>query len=678
MISLGLSQKFKLSGLKHQTSIFLLTVCALSSPALAQKATSLAGEWRITTNDRIENADTEINDSAWPIVELPSNVSPAAKGESVVWLRKRFNVARSESNLALVLGAVYDRDRVFLNGELIGEKMSEKYGYGRPRVYVLPANILRQGDNVLAIRLESSFDGFMGITTGPVSVDTIQQGEAIIWNRALESLIYCAIYISTGLFFIVLFIRVGSMKDYIYYSIFTICFALQQFMRNELRFQIADWFYVFKVMEQVLYVGVATAFFFFFLAFFKLKPHRLFFLYPIVNALVALTLPFLGSPVRMDMVMTTWFPVNLIIFGWYLYIAFRRAMSRETDAMILLGAMLFMMLITVHYFLRERGFIHFGGNLFDTGVLFFIFAVSFILIFRLIRLHLDVERRRTRLDSVNTLRDRVFRYIDSILRPPAQALVALTIAVRNSGTAERDRKELLGRLEGDLDNLTAEMDDILELSRLEVIQEPESFENVNFNDFITAVIPQGAITSYINVDPGIEIKTSLELVNSMVIRLIDFPGFKDFKHIDLIITSDLSGNIHFRFMLFHNDFKQTRKLHELITSLNPEKGSLWAKWAIVREIIRILQGSMTISIINRKFLRIDITLKAERPTESTRSNTDEIRIIPVGSFQVQTEGMPSVHAAAMPAHTDDTPRLSGKMSVGDFVKFVQYKLKKKG
>ncbi|MCE9599311.1 MAG: 7TM-DISM domain-containing protein [Spirochaetia bacterium] len=663
----------------HASSLSLILFSILtgfSAPAFAQRESPLAGEWRISAIDRIENADTELDDSSWQMVELPSNVSPAAKGSSVVWLRKRFNLVRAESNLALVLGAVYDRDRVFLNGELVAEKMSEKYGYGRPRIYALPASILRQGDNLIAIRLESSFDGFMGITTGPVSIDSVQHGEAIIWNRALKSLIYCAIYVSTGLFFIVLFIRVGSMKDYIYYSIFTICFALQQFMRNELRFQVADWFYLFKVMEQMLYVGVATAFFFFFLAFFKLKPHRLLYLYPIVNALVAVILPFLGSPVRMDAVMTAWFPVNLILFPWYIYIAFKRAMTRETDALILLSAMIFMMFVTLHYFLRERGFIHFGGNLFDTGVLLFIFAVSFILIFRLIRLHLDVERRRTRLDSVNTLRDRVFRYIDSILRPPAQALVALTIAVRNSGTTERDRKELLGRLEGDLDTLTAEMDDILELSRLEVIQEPESFENVNFNDFITAVIPQGAITSYINVDPGIEIKTSLELVNSMVIRLIDFPGFKDFKHIDLIITSDLSGNIHFRFMLFHNDFKQTRKLHELITSLNPEKGSLWAKWAIVREIIRILQGSMSISIINRKFLRIDITLKAERPAENIRSNTDEIRIIPVGSFEVQVEGMPSVNASAVTTSTD-APKLSAKMSVGDLVKFVQYKFKKK-
>ncbi|HQI18378.1 MAG TPA: 7TM-DISM domain-containing protein, partial [Leptospiraceae bacterium] len=635
----------------------------------------LSGDWHVITRDDVVNADPLFDDTSYESVRLPANIADKAKGSGAVWLRKRFNLVRSESNLALLLGAVYDRDRVYLNGELIGEKSSEKYGYGRPRVYPLPASILRQGENTIAIRLEGSFKDFMGITSGPVRIDTIDRAEATVWKTALKSLVLSGIYIATGIFFIVLFLRVGGMRDYFYYSLFTISFALQQLMRNELRFQIADWFYAFKAAEQMLYIACATSFFFFFVSFFKLKLNRLVYLYPAFNGVVALILPFLGSPVRIDAVMTIWFPLNLPFFAWYAYHACQRALRRDSDAMILAGGMIIMLVATLLFFLSERGFIKWGGGVFDSSVFIFIFALSFILIFRLIRLHLDVERRRTRLDSVNALRDRVFRYIDGILRGPAQAIVNLTLAARNADLREKEKKELLDKIDTDLGVLQAEMDDILELSRLEVIQEPESFENVNFKDFITAVIPQGAITSYINVDPDIEIKTSLELVNSMVIRLIDFPGFREFKHIDLIITSDLSENIHFRFLLFHNDFRQTRKLHELITSLNPERGTLWAKWAIVREIIRILDGSMAISIINRKFLRIDIKLKSER-VEVQKNVTGEIRIVPIASAIAAEPAMQTAEAVPVP-DSMPAPKLSGNMSLGEFAAYIKHKLKRK-
>lgn len=655
------------------TLLFLLSIGAGVPTLEAQSRDVLGGDWRVSPSDRPENADPELDDTRWKSIHMPANAADEAMGRGVVWLRKRFAIGRAENNLALVLGAVYDRDRVYLNGELIGERMSASYGYGRPRIYPLPAHILRQGDNVLAIRIEGDFKNFIGINYGPVAIEAIPKAEAMIWDRSLRNLMFAAVYFATGAFFAMLFVRVGGMRDYLYYSLFVISFAVQQLMRNELRFQIADWFLFFKLMEQLLYIAVATSFFFFFVAFFQLKlPRSIMLGYPLLNLAVALSLAVVRDPVWMDRIMTYWFLTNLPPFGLYVYVSLTRAMDKQSEALVMASSIIFMMLVTTHYYARERGLINWGGNLFDTGVLLFVFAISFILIFRLIRLHLNVERRRNQLDSVNHLRDRIFRYIDSILRPPASNLIALTIALQSEETSDRDRKELVGRLEGDLTHLNAEMDDILELSRLEVIEEPESFENVNFNDFITAVIPQGAITSYINVDPDIEIRTSLELVNSMVIRLIDFPGFREFKHIDLIITSDLANNIHFRFLLFHNDFRQTRKLHDLITSLNPERGSLWVKWAIVREIIRILSGSMSISIINRKFLRIDIKLQAEKLLRARKSHSAEIKVVPASLAAIaDVEPLPETSAEV------ESPRLSGNMSVGDFFSYLASKVRRK-
>lgn len=661
--------------------LFILAFGAafFAAPVRAQSIESLAGQWLLNTADDASYADPELDDSRWTPVTMPSNLTRSGvKPGEAVWLRHRFQLTPTEVNLVLQLGPVYDTDQTYINGELIGQTGTpgmRSTPYARPRIYPIPSRILKSGENVIAIRLVGSFKGQIGITNLPVRIAPASVAEWTLWSGELKSLTYAAIYLVSGVFFALLHFRIGGRKEYIWYGALAGLFFLQQFTRSEYRFLIADQFFLFKMIEQICYVMLPTAFFFFFAHFFHLdlktafKFDRFHFkhvekIYPGINALAAVGVIVSAHPVIWDRIITSWFYINIPFFAYYLYVALKHAFGEwQKDAMIFAAGLALMVLATAQYYASERGLIG-GPSDFAFGVLIFNLFLSMALIFRLINLQLEVQERQDRLNEVHEMRDRVFGYLNTFIKKPADALAAKALALVQPDLPVSERGSLLSESHREIDALQANLDDILELSRLEVIPEPEYLEEVNFNDFITAVVPQGAITSHIKVHPDIVLKTSLELVNSMVIRLIDFPGFKLFKQIDLIITSDLRNNVHFRFLLVHPDFRQTRKLYELITSLNPERGTLWVKWAIIREIIRILDGDMKVNILNRKFLRIDITLRAELPAALAEKSTAAAPLA-VSYISPVAEALPIAGTAAA------VPRLSTKMTVSDLSKYLR-------
>ncbi len=672
-----------------------LALFLVAAPVFAQEeraGVDLSGSWRMNTQDVPENALPTTEDSGWKTVQVPGNLArQGAAAGRWFWIRRQFQVSGPEVNLALTLGAVFDSDEVYLNGRRVGGTVSEgsrPKNYARPRFYPLPSSALVSGDNLLAIRLKGSFPNEIGLMGQPPQILPVPQAVAAVNSNEVQGLIYAAAYVVIGFFFIILYFRIEELREYLWFGIFAVAFGLLQFCRNEYRFLLGDWFLLFKYVEQVSYTVLPTLYLLFFRNLFRLELPRIVYLYPIVNTATALALTVLFNPLWWDRIIGVWFFVNVPFFAYYTYIAGMRSIKNlEMEAIVVGGGTLLMISATLHYFLVERGFID-GPDYFAFVSLLFMLCIALALIYRMIKLQQEVEDRQQRLNEVNELRDRVFSYINTFVRKPAEEISRLCSELFSDEQGDMSRKALVAETEQEVDNLQVDLDDILELSRLEVIQEPEYVETVNFNDFITAVIPEGNITCYIKVNPDIVLKTSLELVNSIVIRLIDFPGFRQFRHIDLIITSDLKQNIHFRFLLYHTNFRETRKLFELLTSQNPERGSLWVKWGIIREIIRILDGDLDISIVNRRFLRIDIRLSAELPPEADRgarrrSGALEVRhsqvavaegLQPASDDEQAAVAAAAVSGAALPPAP--TP-FSKDMTVGEFVNALVSRLRKR-
>lgn len=100
--------------------------------------------------------DSDYDDSEWHTVNLPASWKEMGLDslKGVVWFRKKVNVPAFMAGkpAKLYLGIIVDSDHTYVNGTLVG---SISYRYP-PRKYEIPANLLKPGENVIAIRVISN------------------------------------------------------------------------------------------------------------------------------------------------------------------------------------------------------------------------------------------------------------------------------------------------------------------------------------------------------------------------------------------------------------------------------------------------------------------------------------------------------------------------------------------
>ncbi len=121
---------------------------------------------------------SDFADASWQTMKLPTTIEK--KGlmiDGALWFRLRVDVppAWSGRDLLLSLGALDDFDQTYWNGEAVGNTGEETpHFYRHLRAYTIPGNLVKQGENVIAIRLFDRFagGGFMGpesaMTLSPV------------------------------------------------------------------------------------------------------------------------------------------------------------------------------------------------------------------------------------------------------------------------------------------------------------------------------------------------------------------------------------------------------------------------------------------------------------------------------------------------------------------------------
>lgn len=104
-------------------------------------------------NESTKWFETNYNASAWKTMQVPGfwNNAGLPNTHGAVWFRKEFDVPKNMLNkqLRLFLGTIVDRDSVYINGTLIG---TIQYRYP-PRKYVVPAGLLKEGKNILVVRV---------------------------------------------------------------------------------------------------------------------------------------------------------------------------------------------------------------------------------------------------------------------------------------------------------------------------------------------------------------------------------------------------------------------------------------------------------------------------------------------------------------------------------------------
>jgi sialate O-acetylesterase len=146
----------------------------------------------LTLTDIHSWKDDTYNDRSWRKMNVPGLWEGGELGEfdGVVWLRKEFELKRPDHGrpATLELGMIDDSDDTFVNGTKIGSMIQR---WNEKRTYVIPEGILKEGRNVIAVRIEDTGGG--GGIHGDASWLSLRIGSKAIplaglWNFKVEAI----------------------------------------------------------------------------------------------------------------------------------------------------------------------------------------------------------------------------------------------------------------------------------------------------------------------------------------------------------------------------------------------------------------------------------------------------------------------------------------------------------
>lgn len=578
-------------------------------------------DWKITLkDDKIQNIKLEKLEANWSEVQIPVNFDEIISTKSnVLWLRKELQLDKNNS-YSLIIYRVNGQVEVYFNEKLI--KIGPNFLQSTLMV-PLPMNLYQDGLNIIAIKFYYKSFVANGIH-GPIVLLPTSKAIENYYYENFKSIANSVFFLGIGFFLFSLFLRFKDQTYYFYLSLFYLLLGFSSLLTINIILEEMPLSRIFYSLS----MGIPILLPVFFLRFFSIYFNR-----PVLLKNFDLYLSFLlffvsiisgfFNPAFAQIFNLLWILVFVIVFVYAIYIILlnltERISFRNILSLVFLVYLFFVSfnsLINWNYFKEERFLYHF-----DVTIVLLIPA--FLIIWEIIELQKDIEKKEGQFQSFDILQTKLFSYILTALKIPLKELIDELSKSQPKDLAPNQIKGIVFKIEDFEKNLN----DILELSRLEVLEEPESYVEINVKDFLEAVLSKSNISSTIHVDPQLMLKTSLELVNSLLIRLIDFPGFGSFQHIDLVILSDDEDNIYFKFFLFNKNEKLLKRIYNILREKLPDQEGLWIQWKIIKETIRILGGKLKLKLYSKKYLYIEFILKAKESDSITKKKQKSIPLV---------------------------------------------------
>ncbi|MEP0547989.1 MAG: sugar-binding domain-containing protein [Rhodothermales bacterium] len=168
--------------------LLLLLALALFPAADAdpawERVVDLRGAWRFHLGDDLDRARAGYDDEAWESISVPAAWEDEGFWgyDGTAWYRRTFGLSKRDLDrpLYLHLGRVDDADQVWVNGHFVGStgrfpESGYESAYFADRVYPVPAEYLRAGANVVAVRVyDDGLDG--GLLEGRIGVYALTNG----------------------------------------------------------------------------------------------------------------------------------------------------------------------------------------------------------------------------------------------------------------------------------------------------------------------------------------------------------------------------------------------------------------------------------------------------------------------------------------------------------------------
>jgi len=578
-------------------------------------------DWKITLkDDKIQNIKLEKLEANWSEVQIPVNFDEIISTKSnVLWLRKELQLDKNNS-YSLIIYRVNGQVEVYFNEKLI--KIGPNFLQSTLMV-PLPMNLYQDGLNIIAIKFYYKSFVANGIH-GPIVLLPTSKAIENYYYENFKSIANSVFFLGIGFFLFSLFLRFKDQTYYFYLSLFYFLLGFSSLLTINIILEEMPLSRIFYSLS----MGIPILLPVFFLRFFSIYFNR-----PVLLKNFDLYLSFLlffvsiisgfFNPAFAQIFNLLWILVFVIVFVYAIYIILlnltERISFRNILSLVFLVYLFFVSfnsLINWNYFKEVRFLYHF-----DVTIVLLIPA--FLIIWEIIELQKDIEKKEGQFQSFDILQTKLFSYILTALKIPLKELIDALSKSQPKDLTPNQTKSIVF----DIEDLEKDLNDILELSRLEVLEEPESYVEINVKDFLEAVLSKSNISSTIYVDPQLMLKTSLELVNSLLIRLIDFPGFGSFQHIDLVILSDDEDNIYFKFFLYNKNEKVLKRIYNILREKLPDQEGLWIQWKIIKETIRILGGKLKLKLYSKKYLYIEFILKAKESDSITKKKQKSIPLV---------------------------------------------------
>lgn len=218
--------------------VFLLMLSVVPIQAEQKISVDLSGNYKFTIGDNIEYADLNYDDRQWAEIELPQRFDPheftqrEGQNDGYIWFRRSFELENiPEVETSLQIREIMNADEVYLNGQRIGATgqfpPDFRSGWSKYRSYSIPGDLLRAGENVIAIRMYFNSEAWIH---GPIVIVDESSGKLReLWHDFM--LIYLLNALSLLLLFIALFFIIFYYKrrtevSYLYFALASIATSI--------------------------------------------------------------------------------------------------------------------------------------------------------------------------------------------------------------------------------------------------------------------------------------------------------------------------------------------------------------------------------------------------------------------------------------------------------------------
>ena len=143
----------------------IIVLFFIAAPAMAHLPVDLSSaDVRIMKGDSFSWRDPAFNDADWKKTELPSNwdIGYVSRIQGNLLVQNPVSMSggiQGKGPIAVCLGKIRDNDEAYLNNIRIGGTgkigVPNAHAADRNRIYELPPRTLREGENILALRIES-------------------------------------------------------------------------------------------------------------------------------------------------------------------------------------------------------------------------------------------------------------------------------------------------------------------------------------------------------------------------------------------------------------------------------------------------------------------------------------------------------------------------------------------